>query len=99
MEPMLAFIGSLGFGELIIIGIIGLLIFGNRLPSVGRSLGKGIVEFKKGVRGIEDEVEDSTTNRRSSQPQSRPIPEDDRAEVTAPKFEPPQFEPTAENKA
>ncbi len=34
------------------------LLFGNRLPSAMRSLGKGITEFKKGVKGIEDEVED-----------------------------------------
>jgi sec-independent protein translocase protein TatA len=43
--------------ELMILGVIILLFFGNRLPSVMRSLGKGIVEFKKGVQGIEDEVD------------------------------------------
>jgi sec-independent protein translocase protein TatA len=47
--------------ELLIIAFIGLLIFGKRLPEVGRSLGKGIVEFKKGLRGIEDEVEEAST--------------------------------------
>ncbi len=45
-----------GFEWLIIAGI-GLLIFGKRLPEVGRSLGKGIVEFKKGLKGVEDEVD------------------------------------------
>ena len=40
---------------LIVILIVALLIFGKRLPEVAKSLGKGIVEFKKGVRGIEDE--------------------------------------------
>ena len=44
-----------GFEWLIIAGI-GLLIFGKRLPEVGRSLGKGIVEFKKGLKGVEDEI-------------------------------------------
>ena len=83
--------------EMIIFGVIALLLFGKRLPEVARSLGKGIVEFKKGVRGIEDEM-DENVHRRASQPQSRPIPEDDRAEVTAPKFEPPQFEPSSEAK-
>ena len=43
--------------EWIIIAGIGLMIFGKRLPEVGKSLGKGIVEFKKGLKGIEDEVE------------------------------------------
>ena len=42
--------------EWIIIAGIGLLIFGKRLPEVGRSLGKGIVEFKKGLKGVEDDV-------------------------------------------
>jgi sec-independent protein translocase protein TatA len=45
-----------GLPEWIIIGIIGLLIFGKRLPEVGRSLGKGIVEFKKGLRGVEEDL-------------------------------------------
>jgi sec-independent protein translocase protein TatA len=39
-----------------IILIIGLLLFGKRLPEVGRSIGKGIVEFKKGLQGIEEDV-------------------------------------------
>jgi sec-independent protein translocase protein TatA len=40
----------------LVIAIILLLIFGNRLPSVMRSLGQGVVEFKKGLHGIEDDV-------------------------------------------
>ena len=56
-SPLLAFIGTLGFPELIVISLVVLLLFGNRLPSVMRSMGKGIVEFKKGVQGIEDEGE------------------------------------------
>jgi sec-independent protein translocase protein TatA len=43
--------------EWIIVAAIGLLLFGKRLPEVGRSLGKGIVEFKKGLKGVEEEVE------------------------------------------
>jgi sec-independent protein translocase protein TatA len=49
-------IGMPGMAEWIMIAAIGLLIFGKRLPEVGRSLGKGIVEFKKGLKGVEDEV-------------------------------------------
>lgn len=88
-------IPGIGPMEMIIFGVIALLLFGKRLPEVARSLGKGIVEFKKGVRGIEDDVDDNIA-KRNSQSQSRPIPEDDRTEVTAPKFEPPRFEPTSE---
>ncbi len=42
--------------ELIIVGVVVLLLFGNRLPSVMRSLGRGVIEFKKGVQGIEDDA-------------------------------------------
>ena len=50
-----------GPGEWILIAGIALLLFGKRLPEVGRSLGKGIVEFKKGLKGIEDEVETASS--------------------------------------
>ena len=53
----LALIGPIGHWELLIIGGIMLLLFGRRLPEVGRSIGQGIVQFKKGLRDIEDEVE------------------------------------------
>ncbi|MDR0706101.1 MAG: twin-arginine translocase TatA/TatE family subunit [Planctomycetaceae bacterium] len=43
----------------IILGAIAFLLFGNRLPSVMRSLGRSVVEFKKGVAGIEDELDDA----------------------------------------
>src|SRR5829696_7269146 len=53
-------LGMPGLTEWIIIGALGLLIFGKRLPEVGRSLGKGIVEFKKGLKGIDDDIEDQS---------------------------------------
>lgn len=46
--------------ELLIIGLVILLLFGNRLPSVMRSLGQGMVEFKKGVQGVDEEKEDGS---------------------------------------
>ena len=45
--------------QLIIIAAVMLLIFGNRLPSVMRSLGRSVVEFKKGVNGIEDDINEA----------------------------------------
>lgn len=42
--------------EMLIILGLGLLIFGKRLPEVGRSIGKTIVEFKKGMREVESEI-------------------------------------------
>lgn len=46
---MLAFIPTTS--GTIILGLVVLLLFGNRLPSVMRSLGEGITEFKKGMNG------------------------------------------------
>jgi sec-independent protein translocase protein TatA len=50
---------GIGMWEGIIIALLGVLIFGKRLPEVGRSIGKGIVEFKKGLAGIEDDIDTS----------------------------------------
>lgn len=52
----IALIGPIGPLELVILAILGLLIFGKRLPEVGKSLGRGIVEFKRGLTGIEDDL-------------------------------------------
>ena len=48
---------GIGTTELLIVGFIVLILFGSRLPAVMRSLGQGVVEFKKGVQGIDDEKE------------------------------------------
>lgn len=48
---------GIGHTELIVIAIVILLLFGHRLPSLMRSLGRGVVEFKKGVHGVDDESE------------------------------------------
>ena len=49
-----------GLQEVVILGVVAfivLVVFGNRLPTVMRNLGRGIVEFKKGARGVTDELE------------------------------------------
>ncbi len=66
----LAFLPSVGGTELFVIAFVALLIFGNRLPSVMRSLGKSVTEFKKGVAGIEDEIDQAVTADKKSTPPS-----------------------------
>ena len=49
-------IGLPSGGEWIVIAIIGLLIFGKRLPDVGRDMGKAIMNFKKGMSEAQNEI-------------------------------------------
>jgi sec-independent protein translocase protein TatA len=52
--------------ELLLFMGVAVLLFGKRLPEVGRSLGKGIVEFKKGLSGVAEEFDISGPSRTSS---------------------------------
>ncbi|MEI7922077.1 MAG: twin-arginine translocase TatA/TatE family subunit [Planctomycetota bacterium] len=47
---------SLSPMEMMVIGGLAVMLFGKRLPEIGRSLGRSVVEFKKGMRGVEDEL-------------------------------------------
>ncbi len=53
--------GLPGGYEFLVVAFVALLIFGNRLPSVMKSLGKSVTEFKKGVAGIEDDLDTAVT--------------------------------------
>jgi sec-independent protein translocase protein TatA len=64
MFAPLGYFGMPGPLEMIIVAAIILLLFGNRLPSVMRSLGRGVVEFKKGISGIDDEIEDAVQGKK-----------------------------------
>lgn len=57
---------QLGLLEMLIVMGVAVLLFGKRLPEVGRSLGRGIVEFKKGLSGVTDELDDSSSSSISS---------------------------------
>ncbi len=68
--------GGLGMGELIVIFMVVLLLFGaKRLPEIGSSLGKGIREFKSSVREIEREIKI---------PEERRVPEPRPSQESAP---------------
>lgn len=63
---------NIGPWEVIIIAVVALLLFGRRLPEVGRSLGRGIVEFKKGLRDVQDSVEHEMDAKQTSGYSYRP---------------------------
>ena len=59
----LLFIGNLGTGEIIIIAIIVLLLFGGKkIPELMKGLGKGVKNFKDGVKGLEDDIKIDDTD-------------------------------------
>ena len=59
----LLFIGNLGTGEIIIIAMIVLLLFGGKkIPELMKGLGKGVKNFKDGVKGIEDDIKIDDTD-------------------------------------
>ena len=52
--------GSLGFGEILLIFLVLLLLFGaKKLPELARGLGKSLREFKKATSEIQDEIENA----------------------------------------
>ena len=55
--------GNLGFGELMVILVIVLVLFGaKRVPEISASFGKGIREFKRNLNDIEHSVTNSVTS-------------------------------------
>ena len=96
-QNLLAFFGPIGPTEMVVFGIIAVLLFGSRLPSVARSLGKSIVEFKKGMNDLHDEVRSSV----DSEPKARVGYRNERedSEPAAPKFEPPKSQESEPQKS
>ena len=65
---MLAFIPNVGVPEMLILGVVLLLVFGpKRLPEIGRSLGRGLREFKESVSGIAAEPIEAKPEERERQ--------------------------------
>jgi sec-independent protein translocase protein TatA len=87
MTSLYAFLNP-GPKEMMLILVVGVLLFGRKLPEVGRSLGKGIVEFKKGLKGLEDDVDVSNNFRIDTPAVEAPRPPQ-RIATNVPKFEDP----------
>ncbi|HEV3116307.1 MAG TPA: twin-arginine translocase TatA/TatE family subunit [Gemmataceae bacterium] len=78
--------GSLSLIHWLILGAIGILLFGKRLPEMGRYFGKTIIEFKKGMKGLEDGDGDASAGVRPVAPIEPPRPPP-RVTTNIPKFE------------
>ena len=64
----LLFIGNLGAGEIIVIALIVLLLFGGKkIPELMKGLGKGVRSFKEGMNNIENDIENSGTEKSNNE--------------------------------
>ena len=64
----LLFIGNLGAGEIIVIALVVLLLFGGKkLPELMKGLGKGVRSFKEGMNNIENDIENSGTEKSNNE--------------------------------
>jgi sec-independent protein translocase protein TatA len=61
--------GMFQIEHILLVLVVGLLLFGRKLPEVGRSLGKTVTEFRKGVKGLEDEVSEPSGPRAAIEPE------------------------------
>jgi sec-independent protein translocase protein TatA len=73
--------------HLLIVGVIALLLFGNRLPSVMRSLGGSLREFKRGMDDVQRDVRQSVASAKSTVDDSMPRLEGPKPGVEQPKHE------------
>ena len=54
---MILFLGNIGTGEIVVIAVVVLLLFGGKkIPELMKSVGKGVRSFRKGVKDVEDEI-------------------------------------------
>ena len=64
----LLFIGNLGAGETIVIALVVLLLFGGKkIPELMKGLGKGVRSFKEGMNNIENDIENSGTEKSNNE--------------------------------
>ena len=64
----LLFIGNLGAGEIIVIALIVVLLFGGKkIPELMKGLGKGVRSFKEGMNNIENDIENSGTEKSNNE--------------------------------
>ncbi|MGA2621553.1 MAG: twin-arginine translocase TatA/TatE family subunit [Thermoguttaceae bacterium] len=97
--PLFGFFDILGSSEFLILAVIAVLLYGERLPEVARKFGKQFVDFKKSLQGIRQEFEAVASDAAATVTRSVQQEEEaaDRVEATAPKFDPPPPEEPQES--
>ncbi len=77
--------GNLGMGELVVVLIIVLVLFGaKRIPEISASFGKGIREFKKNVNDVERQITEPEPRVEPRLPAGEPVARRDAADDVRP---------------
>jgi sec-independent protein translocase protein TatA len=86
--PFASLFAVLGLGptELVVILVLGVLLFGRKLPEVGKYLGKSIVEFRRGMSGMEEDADAAGPGMASASAPVEPTRPPQRV-AAAPKFQ------------
>jgi len=93
MHLPLAFFELFGIQGFLLLAILGVLLYGERLPEVAASFGKQLMQLKKSFEGIRSEFQSVAFDTRHAVTSSlEKADESAREEATAPKFEPPPAE-------
>lgn len=72
-DAVLAFLGPLGWQEIIVILIIVLILFGGRkIPELARGIGRGLREFKREVQGARQDFDEAVRTAESEEPPPEP---------------------------
>ena len=62
MNTVLVFLSGVGFQEILLIGVLVLVLFGaKKVPEFMKGLGKGIREFKDGVKDVKNQIDEDST--------------------------------------
>ncbi len=88
--------GSIGYPELILLGVVAILLFGSRLPEVARSLGGSYREFRKSLNELKTNfTEDVDSHTATPKLPDYHLSHDDQTEPDGAQFEPPSDEEDA----
>ncbi len=92
-----AFFDVLGLQWFLILAILGVLLYGERLPEVAAKFGQQLMQLKKAAQAVRNEIESVANDAKYSAARgAEKSNEHDREEPTAPKFEPPPPEATSQ---
>lgn len=88
----LAFL-SLGFAEMLVLGVVALLVFGGRLPEVMQNLGRSYAKFRRGMNDLTNPIRQEMRKLDVTSPPPPPTSKDDAEATTQP---PPRYTPSTD---